>query len=101
MRQRIEKYGYNLWSGDFSISGYLGCYNENYVQIAQIAFYNEGFDVPGNSKTGNLINLNFPISKFNYVIDLLRNEDPVYISYNETNKLGVISSAKEEVGEGE
>jgi hypothetical protein len=31
----------------------------------------------------------------------LRNEDPVYISYNETNKLGVISSAKEEVGEGE
>jgi len=101
MRQQIGKYSVTIWSFNNQIAGYIGLYTANYKRIAQITFYNDGHDVPKNSTSGDIVNLNFPFSKYQVVLDVLRNEDPVWLNYNDINALGTISSSKEPVGEGE
>ena len=41
------------------------------------------------------------MSMYGHVIDLLRNEKPIYFSYSETSNLGFLRTGKEPVGEGE
>jgi hypothetical protein len=40
------------------------------------------------------------MSMYVNVIDLLRNEKPIYFSYSNTSKLGYIRTGKEPIGEG-
>lgn len=102
MRQKIGNYGYNIWTMDHSIAGYLGLYTDDFKRIAQIAFINEGHNIHGNFVSENgIVNLNLSINKRDMILDILRNESPVYFSYNSINKNGVLSTSKEPVGEGE
>ncbi len=41
------------------------------------------------------------MSMFSKVLDILRNEKPIYFSYSEPTKLGFIRTGTEPVGEGE
>jgi hypothetical protein len=46
--------------------------------------------------------INFAISRFNDVITILREEKPLYLSFNTNNKVGgVVTDEREEVGEEE
>jgi len=101
MRQEVGRYGYNLWALDSSTIGHLGLYTDTSRRMAQITFYKEDFNLPDNSKIGDVVQLHLPISKMASFLDMLRNEDPVFFDFNETNKLGVLSTSKEPVGEGE
>jgi hypothetical protein len=49
------------------------------------------------------IYLQYAMSKFSYVVDILRNEKPIYIGYweNQYGKYGRICTGEEPVGEGE
>ena len=38
---------------------------------------------------------------YDSIIDILRNEKPIYFSYSEKSKLGYIRTGKEPIGEGE
>jgi len=70
--------------------------------IGVINFFEEGLEVDG-SKDFDHVYLQYPISKFPYIVDVLRNEKPIYIGYweNKYGRYGRICTGKEPVGEGE
>lgn len=74
----------------------------NGVNIGMINF-NDTSSPPANSVDAQgRIRLNMHTSDFDAVVDLMRNESPVYMWINEKNGIGGIStSANEPVGEGE
>ena len=51
-----------------------------------------------NSK---LVYLRYHMYMYPYILDILRNEKPIYFSYSDKSKLGYIRTGKEPVGEGE
>lgn len=69
--------------------------------IGVLQFLDEGMEI--KDKEYDVIHLQYPIGKFPYVLDVLRNEKPVFIGYweNEYGKYGRIYTGKEMVGEGE
>ena len=78
------------------------CYHdEDYVM--QASFYPDKIKLPENHHDVNskLVYLRYPMSMYANVIDLLRNEKPIYFSYSEKSKLGYIRTGKEPIGEGE
>ncbi len=77
------------------------CYhNDDFV--LQMSFYPDNKSVPENhyDLTSNLVYLRYPISMYANVIDILRNEKPIYFSYSEKSKMGYLRTGKEPIGEG-
>ena len=68
----------------------------------QINFYPDSKNLPENhyDKRNKLVYLRYPMSMYPNVIDLLRNEKPIYFSYSESLKMGHIRTGKEPIGEG-
>lgn len=85
--------------GTSLIGSYIHCYHNNKI-IMSCTFYNDESNVPANDK-GLRVNLRYPMSKFSNVLDVLRNEEPVYFGFIESSKLGYIATHKEPVGDGE
>jgi hypothetical protein len=48
-----------------------------------------------------LLRLHFTISQFPHLIDLLREEKPLYLSFSESTHVGAVMTGQEPVGEGE
>ena len=75
---------------------------DNTGQIGIILYYPDGEDLPENriTETGKV----FFYKHFSYAsidIDILRNEKPVYIQYDDRTKYGFINTSSEPVGEEE
>ena len=70
--------------------------------IGHINFFEEGLQV-NEPKDFDHVYLQYPISKFPYIVDVLRNEKPIFVGYweNTYGKYGRICTGKEPVGEGE
>ncbi len=70
--------------------------------IGVINFFEEELEVNG-LKDFDHVYLQYPISKFPYIVDVLRNEKPIFVGYweNKYGKYGRICTGKEPVGEGE
>jgi len=71
--------------------------------IGQLIFRPNGAQLPPDGMTGAQVNLYYHLDNYAHVIDLLRNEAPVYLHYSGSgggNENGVKTSA-ELVGEGE
>ena len=67
--------------------------------LAWIRFNDPGMFFESDYKSGGIIRMHLPSSMFANVLDVLRNEDPVYISFNQN--IGLLSTSKEPIGEGE
>ena len=80
----------------------IKCYHDNEYSL-QASFYPEQQKLPENYYDVNskLVYLRYPMSMYSYVLDILRNEKPIYFSFSEKTKLGYIHTGKEPVGEGE
>ena len=80
----------------------IKCYCDNNF-VLQTSFYPDKKNLPDNyyDTTSKLVYLRYPMSMYGYVLDILRNEKPIYFSYYETSKQGHIRTGKEPVGEGE
>jgi hypothetical protein len=85
--------------GTSVIGAFIHCYHNN-VNVMSCVFYNDENNVPANSK-GPRVNLSYPMSKFSYVVDVLRNEKPMYFGFIESTKVGYVATYKEPVGEEE
>jgi hypothetical protein len=69
--------------------------------VAYISFF-DTTPLPDNSYTNNLINIHFPISRFNDVIGILRYEKPLRIQFDTSKLEGYIQTKEMElVGEQE
>ena len=85
--------------GGSTIGSYIHCFH-NGKGVMTCAFYNDENNVPGNSKHGSVVHLNYPMSKFSYVLDILRNEKPLFFGFIEETKVGYVSTNREPVGDG-
>ena len=71
--------------------------------LGQLVFLPNGSSLPPDSMTGTTVNLYYHLTDFANVIDLLRNEKPMFLLFNGTgggNENG-IKTTPEPVGEGE
>lgn len=71
--------------------------------IMQLTFYPDGQKLPENhyDKRNKLVYLRYPMSMYANILDILRNEKPIFCRYNKELNLGFIRTGKEPVGEGE
>ena len=77
------------------------CYHDDDF-VVQINFYPDNKKVPENfyDKRNKLVYLRYNMSMYPNVIDLLRNEKPIYFSYSDNLKMGHLRTGKEPIGEG-
>jgi len=80
----------------------IKCYHDD-DYVVQASFYPDSKSLPENYHDVNskLVYLRYPMSMYANVIDILRNEKPVYFSFSEKTNLGYIRTGKEPIGEGE
>jgi hypothetical protein len=69
--------------------------------VVTCEFYADGSAVPDNRYGGCRVGLGYPWSRFDGVLDVLRNEKPVYYGFIFSTKVGYIATQAEPVGEGE
>jgi hypothetical protein len=68
---------------------------------ATLLFMKAGRALPPNSSANGIALLHFPMTHYAAVIDLLRNEAPLFVTLNTDNGIGVLSTGDEPVGEEE
>ncbi|MDY6930918.1 MAG: hypothetical protein SVJ22_03250 [Halobacteriota archaeon] len=67
--------------------------------LAWIRFNDPGMFFENDYESNGIIRMHLPSAMFQNVLDVLRNEEPVYIYF--TQNRGFLSTSKEPVGEGE
>ena len=78
----------------------LYLYN-NGAFVGSIYFMKDGVDIPANVEVSGNARLYFPASKFEEIMNVLRHEEPLYISVVHANGIGTISTSNEPIGEEE
>jgi len=78
------------------------CYHDDDF-VLQLNFYPDTEKLPKNYQDvkSKLVYLRYHLSMYPNIIDLLRNEKPIYFSYSDKSKGGYIRTGKEPIGEGE
>ena len=78
------------------------CYQDDDF-VLQLNFYPDNEKLPENyyDVKSKLVYLRYHLLMYPNIMDLLRNEKPIYFSYSEKSKVGYIRTGKEPVGEGE
>lgn len=102
MSSKVEKYIVRVWGGKNGHSSEarakITCY-DNSRAIGFINFHDEGQTVPADRNANNQVWMNLPASQLGTVVDLLRNESPLYLQFAFGS--GVLTTGQEYVGEGE
>lgn len=104
--KEIKRYAYKIFGGPKGsgngkrASIYL--FNKDNHAIGTVDFWEEGAILPadGLSETG-LIQFSLHIGLMDSVVDMLRNEEPVFVAWQERLKNAYIGTSQEPVGEGE
>ena len=111
----IKKYEVRIWSGrdfeapDQAFRIMIVLYGEGDEIIAYLRFwegsiFRDNFtgEGPAGGVEGSPYEFNYPYHCYMPIVDLLRNEKPMYLSYLMGDlPSGMLSTAKEQVGEGE
>lgn len=90
-------YGKDATAGD--LVAFIHCYHSG-KNLMTCEFYRDESALPENRYKGGRVGLVYPWSHFDEVIDVLRNEKPLYFGFIGSTKVGYISTQQEPVGEG-
>ncbi len=100
---QVKKYQVRVWGGPdgFSSEGRARIQlSDGSTALGWIYFHAEGTSIPNDTKRANgQINMHLPSAMLESVIDLLRNESPLFFTYAWNH--GVLTTGSEEIGEGE
>lgn len=77
----------------------IALYGPDGNTAAYIRFNDPGMLFEDDSQSGGIIRMHLPSAMFHSVVDVLRNEKPVYIYFAQGR--GFLATSKEPVGEGE
>jgi len=66
-----------------------------------VNFKSQGWTIPNDEKDERRITFSMPIQELAPLVDILRNESPVYLGWQEKGQKALISTSQEPVGEGE
>lgn len=104
MYTEIKSYRIFLDSGSQNIRSFttINLFDTADKFIGALQFYEHDLEPP-EPRDLQHIYIQYPISKFPYIVDILRNEKPLFVGYWENiyGKYGRICTGKEPVGEGE
>lgn len=95
----IDSYKVVLYSTTGNLLAFIHCYKGS-KNVMSCEFYKDENNLPPNRYKGCRVGLVYPWSRFNAVLDVLRNEKPVYFGYIIKTKLGYINTSLEPTGEG-
>jgi len=95
-RYRVYIYSARQYDWEVRVDLYRGG-----APCATLLFMKAGHALPPNSSNNGIALLHFPMSQYPAVIDLLRNEQPLFVALNADNGIGVVSTGDEPVGEEE
>lgn len=98
----IEKYKVVIYGEDAlpgNLVAYIHCYHGG-KNVMTCEFYTDGSALPQNRYKGGRVGLAYPWSRFSAVLDVLRNEKPLYFGFIMSTKVGYVSTQLEPVGEG-
>ena len=70
-------------------------------QVGKLLFHRDDAPAQSNQLEDGVICLHFDLSQLPHLIDLLREEKPLYISFSEASRVGGVMTGAEPVGEGE
>ncbi len=97
-KYKVVLYGKAAVAGD--LVAFIHCfYNGKNVMTCE--FYRDGSALPENRNAGGRVGLTYLWSHFAEVLDVLRNEKPLYFGFIESTKVGYVSTQREPVGEGD
>lgn len=68
--------------------------------VGSVDFYDEGQPLPGDQKD-SIIHMALPASHIHGVVDMIRNEKPIFLAWQETLQNAYLGTSQEPVGEGE
>lgn len=77
----------------------ISLYGSSGKTVAYLRFNDPGMNFENDSESGGRIKMHLPSTMFENVLDILRNEKPVYIYFAQGR--GFLSTSKEPVGEEE
>ena len=104
MYTEIKSYRIFLDSGSQKNRSFttINLFNKNDAVIGSIQFFELEFE-EFEPQDLDHVHIQYPISKFSFIVDILRNEKPLFLGYweNKYGKYGRICTGKEPVGEGE
>lgn len=100
----IKHYALRVYGGPSGtrtgIQAQIHLFDNSNKMMGKIDFFEPSHTLPLDSEN-TYIHLRMHITAWPNVVDLLRNESPVYISYNAHQQSGFIGTNQEPVGEGE
>jgi len=102
--QKIETYSVLQMAGgkNKKLKSQIWLRNNEHHVSGVLYFYKNGADTPAkDKKVGSLIYGYCQPEQYSEILDLLRNEGPVYLWYIESRNLAYISTSEEPVAEGE
>jgi len=83
-----------------SLVAFIHCFNGS-SNVLSCEFYADGSTIPDNRFGGCRVGMAYPWSRFDAVLNVLRNEKPIYYGFIFSSKVGYISTQSEPVGEEE
>jgi len=95
---KVVLYGKGATSGE--LVAFIHCYY-NRKNVMTCEFYKDGSALPQNRNKGGRVGLTYHWSHFYEVLDVLRNEKPLYFGFIESTKVGYVFTYSEPVGEGD
>ena len=100
----FDKYMYSVYSGRYDSAtnaAAIHLYNGNSL-VGSLYFNHNTTSANKNPQVSNgRVILYYHMSMLDTIVDMLRNEDSVYLFYNLSSNLGYLNTGKEEVGEEE
>ncbi len=101
--REFDRYYVQLWGGT-SWKSYIYCYKGN-AYAGRMEFIAEGRDIPDDHTTvvgGQEVPvLHYSVARFSAVMEILRNEKPLYLAIWKGNKTGRLRTNREPIGEEE
>ena len=82
------------------IRAQIHLFNDNNKMVGAIDFYDDGVLLPTDSLEP-MIRMSMPASQVYAVVDLLRNEKPLFLEWQKGLKNAYLATSQEPVGEGE
>ncbi|AMM41603.1 hypothetical protein HS1_001809 [Candidatus Desulfofervidus auxilii] len=102
MAIEVKKYHilfYGSPSGYQTNRAQIALYDNNNKTVAYIRFNDPGMFFENDYQSGGIIRMHLPSAMFQNVLDVLRNEKPIYIYFVQNR--GFLGTSTEPIGEGE
>lgn len=107
--REVKNYDVAYYAGAKNVSGHpyraiIGLRDENNMLVGAAFFHHSPSTMPvaDTQKANGYISCHYPAEHYPFIIDLLRNEKPIFVEFEVTaGNVGNIRTSAEPVGEGE